>query len=231
MQNIIIEYTNYMNPKIQHEYFDLAYRTGSDIWTHINYHQIALDMMPSIPANSIILDIGSGRGLWAFKLIDRGFRVIGLDYVQSIVDHVNADIKFHHYAERARFVYGQAHDLPFTDASFPMITDIGLLQHLPESDWHGYLSELARVTQPGGYVMSVNLSDQTPRFLGFTPKFENHSPYEKFGVLYYFFSREQLEQLFAQYGFTVVTYQEHFFDTRSDPADSLGLHFFVFQKK
>jgi ubiquinone/menaquinone biosynthesis C-methylase UbiE len=172
-----------------------------------------------------------GRNVWAFKLIARGFRVIGLDYVQSIVDKVNADIKFHHYAERARFIHGTATDLPFTDSSFPLVTDIGLLQHLPESQWHTYLAELARVTQPDGYVMLINLSDQTPRFLGFTPKFENHSPYEKFGVLYHFFAQEHVEQLFAQYGFVVVNYQEHFFDTRSDPADSLGLHFFVFQKK
>jgi SAM-dependent methyltransferase len=78
---------------LQHEYFDLAYRTGSDIWTHIPYHNLALTMLPPIPADSIVLDVGSGRGLWAFKLIDHGFRVIGLDYIQSIVDRVNADIK------------------------------------------------------------------------------------------------------------------------------------------
>jgi 2-polyprenyl-3-methyl-5-hydroxy-6-metoxy-1,4-benzoquinol methylase len=76
-----------MNPIVQHEYFDTAYRTGSDIWTHIAYHQIALDMLPTIPADSIILDVGSGRGVWAFKLIDRGFRVIGLDYVSECALH------------------------------------------------------------------------------------------------------------------------------------------------
>jgi ubiquinone/menaquinone biosynthesis C-methylase UbiE len=220
-----------MQPQTQHEYFDTAYRTGSDIWTHIAYHKKAIEMMPAIPPHSIVLDIGSGRGLWAFMLIDHGFRVIGIDYVQSIVDRVNADIKLHHYAQQARFIHGHATDLPFTDNSFPLVTDIGLLQHLSTADWHQYFSELARVTQPGGYVLSINLSDQTPRFLGFTPKFQNNSPYEKFGVSYYFFSKEKLEQLFASYGFTLIKHQEHFFETRSDPADTLGLHFMLLQKK
>lgn len=219
-----------MTPESQHHYFDTAYRTGSDIWTHIPYHQIAFDMIPSIEPNSIILDIGSGRGVWAFKLIDHGFRVIGLDYVQSIVDKVNNDIKLHAYAERARFVHGIAADLPFTDESFSMVTDIGVLQHLPQPEWALYLSELRRVVAPGGYVLSVTLSAETPRFLGFTPKMNNQSPYTKFGVSYYFFSDEQLNILFAQYGFSVVSQRIEFFGTQSDPADKLGMMFTLFRK-
>lgn len=222
---------NLMTHETQHQYFDMAYRTGSDIWTHIPYHQIALDMIPAINPNSIVLDIGSGRGIWAFKLIDHGFRVIGLDYVQSIVDRVNADIKLHHYGERARFIYGQATDLPFTDESFSLVTDIGTLQHLDHADWETYISELARVTAPGGYMLSVTLSADTPRFLGFTPKMNNQSPYEKFGVSYYFFSPESISELFAKHGFSTVSQQTHFFTTQSDPGDSLGMLFTLFQKQ
>ncbi len=220
-----------MNTNTQYSYFDTAYRTGSDIWTHIPYHQTALEMIPNIKKDSIILDVGSGRGLWAFKLIDYGFRVIGIDYVKSIVEKVNQDIKLLSYAERARFIHGQATNLPFTDSSFSLVTDIGLFQHLPEPSWHMYLSELARVVHSEGYVMSINLSDQTSRFIGLNPKLNNESPYEKFGVSYYFFNKDQVVGLFAQYGFSLIEHREQFFETRSDPADSLGLHFFVFQKK
>ena len=209
----------------------MAYRTGSDIWTHIPYHKTALAMIPGIPPNSIVLDIGSGRGIWAFRLIEHGLRVIGIDYVRSIVDQVNADIKLNQYGERARFVYGQATDLPFTDASFPLVTDIGMLQHMKPEEWKIYLSELRRVVAPGGYVLSVTLSDQTPRFLGFTPKMHNQSPYEKFGVSYYFFSTDALNILFKDHGFTPVDQQIHTFETRSDPADSLVLLFTLFKKQ
>ncbi len=219
-----------MTPETQHHYFDTAYRTGSDIWTHIPYHQTALEMIPLIPQNSIVLDIGSGRGVWAFKLIDNGFRVIGLDYVQSIVDKVNADIKLHSYAERARFIYGIATDLPFTDESFPLVTDIGVIQHLPQNEWGFYLSELNRVVTQNGYVLSITLSSETPRFLGFTPKINNQSPYKKFGVSYYFFSDTELNNLFKEHGFSVVTQRTEFFGTQSDPADKLGMMFTLYKK-
>jgi ubiquinone/menaquinone biosynthesis C-methylase UbiE len=220
-----------MTPESQYEYFDTSYRTGSDIWTHIAYHTTAENMLPTIAPNSIILDIGSGRGLWAFRLIDLGFRVIGLDYVQSIVDRVNADIKLHHYAERARFVHGSALDLPFTDKSFPLVTDIGVLQHLQQHEWQTYFSEITRVVADHGYVLSVTLSSDTPRFIGFTPKIQNLSPYHKFGVSYHFFSTDQINELFAGVGFSVVSQQIKFFETRSDPADLLGLIFTLYQKK
>jgi ubiquinone/menaquinone biosynthesis C-methylase UbiE len=219
-----------MTPESQYQYFDTAYRTGSDIWTHLPYYETALHMLPAVPPNSIVLDVGSGRGLWAFKLIDLGYRVIGVDYVRSIVDKVNADIKLMSYAERARFVHGNATDLPFTDQSFPLVTDIGVLQHLPEGDWHTYCSELARVVSDQGYVLSVTLSSDTPRYLGFTPKIENLSPYHKFGVSYHFLSEDDITQLFAKYGFKVIEQQTKFFNTQSDPGDSLGLLFTLFQK-
>jgi len=220
-----------MTHESQHQYFDMAYRTGSDIWTHIPYHQMALDMIPAIAPNSIVLDIGSGRGVWAFKLIDHGFRVIGVDYVQSIVDRVNADIKLHSYGEKARFVVGRATDLPFTDAGFSLVTDIGVLQHLTVADWSQYLQELYRVTTPDGYILSVTLSSDTPRFLGFTPKMNNQSPYSKFGVSYYFFNPESLNPLFEQHGFKMIDQKTETFQTQSDPADSLCLLFTLFQKQ
>lgn len=220
-----------MTPESQYQYFDTAYRTGSDIWTHLPYFETALHMLPAVAPNSIVLDVGSGRGVWAFKLIDLGFRVIGLDYVRSIVDKVNADIKLHHYAEKARFIHGNVNDLPFTSASFPLVTDIGVLQHLPQDDWHTYCSELSRVVADNGYVLSVTLSSETPRYLGFTPKIENLSPYHKFGVSYYFFSTETINRLFDQYGFKVIEQETKIFQTQSDPGDSLTLLFTLFQKK
>jgi cytolysin (calcineurin-like family phosphatase) len=111
-----------------------------------------------------------------------------------------------------------------------LVTDIGVLQHLPQPEWALYLSELRRVVLPGGYVLSVTLSAETPRFLGFTPKMNNQSPYTKFGVSYYFFSDEQLNILFAQYGFSVVSQRTEFFGTQSDPADKLGMMFTLFRK-
>jgi SAM-dependent methyltransferase len=43
--------------------------------------------------------------------------------------------------------------LPFPDAYFDMVASISVFSHLSEPDQTFYLSELYRVTQPGGYLM------------------------------------------------------------------------------
>lgn len=220
-----------MNNDTQHRYFDTAYRTGSDIWTYIPYMQNLLNMIPELVPDTIILDVGAGRGMLAHKLLGLNYRVIGIDYVRSIVDSVNKDFKDNNLAHRGRFVHGTATDLPFTDSSFTLITDVGLLQHMSENERKDYLVELARVVQSGGYVLSVTLSSDTPRYLGFTPKIQNLSPYEKFGVTYNFFSTDEINNLFDMYGFSVLKQDVQTYETRTDPGDSVALIFTLFQKK
>ncbi|MBI5742246.1 MAG: hypothetical protein HZA25_00205, partial [Candidatus Niyogibacteria bacterium] len=54
----------------QQKYFEQAYTTGSDIWTHFPYETKAAGLLEKLPQNSIILDLGSGRGTWAFELVE-----------------------------------------------------------------------------------------------------------------------------------------------------------------
>lgn len=220
-----------MNNDAQHRYFDTAYRTGSDMWTHVPYIPSLLRMIPSFAPDTIILDVGAGRGILAHKLLELGYRVIGIDYVRSIVDSVNQDLKTNKLEHKGRFIHGTATDLPFTDNSFSLITEVGLLQHMTNDERNNYLAELQRVVVPGGYVMCVTLSSETPRYLGFTPKVQNLSPYEKFGVTYYFFSEGELNQLFSHYDFVPVKQETQTFETRTDPGDSIVLLFTLFQKK
>ena len=219
-----------MNPNAQKEYFEIAYRTGSDVWTHIPYHGPALRMLPPLPANSFILDVGVGRGLWLRKLVEDGYRVIGLDYINDVVKHGNAEIKFHHIQERARFIHGDVRDIPLADGSFDAVTDIGVLQHLDPSDWSTYAHELARVVKPGGYVLNVSLSKETPQFLGFRPKIADHSQFEKFGVSYYFFTGNEVADIFARAGFVLVDQRVEHFDAKTDPRDAIAMVFSLVKK-
>ena len=219
-----------MNPDAQKNYFEIAYRTGSDVWTHIPYHKIALAMLPDLPKDSFVLDVGSGRGLWLMKLVEEGYRVIGLDYISEVVKHGNRDIKLHDKADRARFIHGDVRDIPLADQSFDAVTDIGVLQHLDPADWTQYVSEVGRVLKPGGYVLNVSLSKETRRFLGFRPKTSAESQFEKFGVSYYFFSNEEVNELFARQGFQLVEQKTETFDAKTDPSDALVLVFSLYKR-
>jgi ubiquinone/menaquinone biosynthesis C-methylase UbiE len=220
-----------MNHDAQKQYFEIAYRTGSDVWTHIPYHAIALRMLPPLAPNAFILDVGAGRGLWLSKLVDHGYRVIGVDYISEIVRKGNADIKLHNLSERARFIEGDVRDLPLADDSFDATTDIGVLQHLDPADWNRYISELKRVLKPGAMVLNVSLSKETNRFMGFTPKSSAESSFEKFGVGYYFFSNDEIKNLFERQGFMLIEQQVEFFDAKTDPGDSIALVFSVLQSR
>lgn len=220
-----------MNPDAQKQYFEIAYRTGSDVWTHIPYHHIAGAMMPNLSPDAMVLDVGAGRGIWISKLVAEGYRAIGLEYIHDVVRKGNQDIKFNDFADRARYIHGSVLDIPLVDDSFDAVTDIGVLQHLDVVDWHTYMSEIKRVLKPGGYILNVSLSKETARFLGFKPKTSAENQFEKFGVLYHFFSSDEMNDLFKHHGFELVEQKTHIFEPKTDPLDSLVLMFSVYQLK
>jgi ubiquinone/menaquinone biosynthesis C-methylase UbiE len=218
-----------MDQDAQKDFFEIAYRTGSDVWTHIPYHMIAMRMLPQLPADAFILDVGTGRGVWLGKLVASGYRVIGLDYISDVVRRGNADLKMQHMADRARFIHGDVLDIPLADQSFDAITDIGVLQHININDWNRYASELKRVVKPGGYVLNVSLSKETTRFLGFKPKTTDESQFEKFGVTYYFFTNPEVANIFEKQGFKLIEQKIEHFDAKTDPGDSIAMVFSLFQ--
>lgn len=214
----------------QHQYFEQAYRTGSDVWSMIPYHHVAMALLPELPKDSLVLDIGSGRGAWMKKLIDHGYRVLGVDYVQQIVDKTNKDLKDHGLSDRGRCMFGTVLDIPFVDSSFDAITDIGVLQHIREADWKQYVGEINRVVRIGGYYLNVSLSRQTPRLLGFTPSHAEGGHFEKWGVSYYFFKNSEINDLFSAH-FDVIEQKVEFFEAKTDPGDTIGLVFTLMKKK
>ncbi len=220
-----------MNHEKQKNYFEIAYRTGSDIWTHIPYQVKALEMLPHLEQNNLVLDVGSGRGLWAMKLASLGYRVLGIDYITNIVESVNTEIKLNKLSEQVRFSVGDVRDIPFTDNAFNLVTDIGVLQHLEPADWPVYMRELNRVVMDNGYVLSVTLSKETDRFMGFSPKQSGDGNFEKFGVSYYFFSNDEIAGLFSYGNFTLINQVVEFYDARTDPGDRIALVFSLFQKR
>lgn len=214
----------------QKEYFDQAYRTGSDVWSHVPYQQTALSMLPQLPPASFILDLGAGRGLWVQKLLALGYKVLGVDYVQTIVDQVNKDLKLEGLESQARFVVGDVLDIPFINGSFDMTTDIATLQHLQTNEWEKYAIEVSRVLKSKGWYLNVSLSRETTRFMGWNPKHAETGAFEKFGVSYYFFTEQEIAKLFLK-DFILQKQMVRYFDSKSDPHDHVALVFSLFQKK
>lgn len=210
----------------QKQYFETAYTTGSDHWTHVAFSDKGSDLAKYLKPGAMILDLGSGRGQFPFDLALDGFRVIGLDYVKSIVEKNNEEVKNRKLEKSMRFLEGDVFDIPLTDASFDAVTDVGLLQHIHPEDWIEYRSEMNRVLKPGGYFFLIALSKETKSFLTWHPKREPFGTYDREGVHYHFFTREEITLLF-----------DGMFKLVSERIDTVTLHhdptaFFVmvFQK-
>ncbi len=214
----------------QHQYFMFAYQTGSDIWSHIPYRFKAEEIFPKLETDSLVLDIGAGRGLWTMNLLRHGYRVLGIDYVESIVNSVNKRISEEDYEQKAKFILGNALDIPFVESSFDAATDIGTFQHIKTDDWVKYSAEVSRVLKNKAYYLNISLSRRTHSFLGFKPSKSQTGEFKKFDVNYYFFKGKEINNIFKN-DFDIIEQQYQSFESKSDPMDDIVLIFTLMQKK
>jgi ubiquinone/menaquinone biosynthesis C-methylase UbiE len=107
-----------------------------------------------------ILDVGTGTGRWASEMAtqfpDAG--VVGLDILPSPADE---EARREGRPANYRFVQGNVLEgLPFPDASFDFVHMRLMALALPATRWSYVVSELVRVTQPGGWVESVEFAGE-----------------------------------------------------------------------
>jgi ubiquinone/menaquinone biosynthesis C-methylase UbiE len=98
-----------------------------------------------------VLDLGCGRGERSVDLLRRGATVDGIDI--SSVYTAQAEATAHEAgfdADRFTFVAGDAHCLPYDDATFDLVVGDGILHHL---DLDVALGEIHRVLKPGGRAL------------------------------------------------------------------------------
>jgi ubiquinone/menaquinone biosynthesis C-methylase UbiE len=192
------------------EFFEQAYKTGSDIWTNNNYTQEFLHFARMLPHKGMVLDVGSGRGHMSFLLADLGMKVIGLDYIEELTRKNNELVKEQGYAGNVAFKTGDILSLPFQEESFDVVVDVETLQHIHPKDWQTYADEIFKVLKPGGFLLLVELSKKTENFLGFEPIKETTGNFEYEGLLYHFFDRREYEEMFG-YGFSIIKSLIHTF--------------------
>jgi demethylmenaquinone methyltransferase / 2-methoxy-6-polyprenyl-1,4-benzoquinol methylase len=106
-------------------------------------------MVSRLPGDGgTVLDVATGTGLVAARLLERGFRVTGLDQSPDMLAAARE-----RFGGRVELVEASATALPFDDASFDHLTFTYLLRYV--DDPAATLRELARVVRPGGTVAAL----------------------------------------------------------------------------
>jgi ubiquinone/menaquinone biosynthesis C-methylase UbiE len=95
-----------------------------------------------------VLDIGCGPGVLEPYLLDRGCRVIAVDFSSAMLAQARESLRGHPRSPSVAFSRASADALPFADASFDAFVCIGVLSYVPDTD--RLLREVARVLKPSG---------------------------------------------------------------------------------
>lgn len=120
---------------------------GSSSWVSDDrLGQTMLDLL-GLETGERVLDVASGTGILGKTLAPTGAKVTGLDYTPAMMESSRQ-----YYAD---LVLGDAHAMPFEDATFDAIV---CRQGIQFMDAPKAVGEMARVVRPGGRVVLMHLS-------------------------------------------------------------------------
>lgn len=179
------------------KHFNISYKTGTDVWSHQPAVLEVAKLTEKLSPGAYILDVGSGRGFFAKHLAELGFKVIGIDFDDEVVNKANENVKDWKLEGNLSFKEADVLNIPFQDASFDAICDFGLFETLYKEDWQTYANEISRVLKPGGFYLNVSLSRETQHFFEFSPKKGTDVDFEKYGIHYHFFEKDEVTNIFG----------------------------------
>jgi ubiquinone/menaquinone biosynthesis C-methylase UbiE len=106
-----------------------------------------------LPEGALVLDLGSGSGVYSRMLSSRGYRVVAADFASGVLAKAR---ERNGPSGAAGFVSGDACRLPFAGGVFDHVVCIGLFQSLERSD--RALGESIRTLKPGGSICLMTLN-------------------------------------------------------------------------
>lgn len=115
--------------------------------------QLKLNLINDIKDGETVLDIGCGNGLVAPFLLDRGVFYVGVDIAENLTAIAEKRYEEAVKSGRARFLCGDATELPVQDGEFDVAISFAVLHHLPSAPLRRkFFGEIRRILRPHGRV-------------------------------------------------------------------------------
>jgi SAM-dependent methyltransferase len=119
-------------------------------------HEVVYQRLADHCAGRDVLEAGCGEGYGADLIADLARTVIGLDYDESAVAHVQARYP------RVDMRHGNLAELPLADGTVDVVVNFQVIEHL--WDQGQFVGECLRVLRPGGLLLM-----STPNRITFSP--------------------------------------------------------------
>ena len=129
-----------------------------------SWRRFAMAQIDGIP-NGMILDLATGTGKIAL-LAARCYpesTVVGVDFCPQMLDVAREKAKASSFGNMVTLMQGDALRLPFSDNTFDCVTIGFALRNVTSIET--LFSEMARVTKPGGKMVSLELTRPSARVL------------------------------------------------------------------
>lgn len=123
--------------------FSASYDRGRDRGYHALIDELEVGVVKPLAAGKRVLEAGCGTGLILDHLTRVAREAVGVDLSPGMLSKARS--------RGLEVVQGSVTALPFADESFDVTCSFKVLAHVPELDLA--LSEMARVTRPGGHVV------------------------------------------------------------------------------
>lgn len=126
-------------------HFEDAFRgSRAEIKDRLKYYLPSINCMEK---NSLILDIGCGRGEWLELLTENGFDPTGIDLNSAMIEIC----KENHLNSLQVDAFSYLSSLP--DNYLDMITAFHVIEHIPFPQQITFLNEIYRVLKPNGFII------------------------------------------------------------------------------
>jgi SAM-dependent methyltransferase len=119
-------------------------------------------LMPLVPSNLSVVDIGTGTGAMLPYLSEIAHRVVGIDQSAQMLQHAR-DRARRLGIPKAEFHRADVGKLPLKSGTFDAAFAALVLHHAPKPI--EVVSEMARVVKPGGHVIAIDLCAHSQEWL------------------------------------------------------------------